>query len=612
MSETTSPPPFPQDSWSESNNNSKTKIKTDLFGKSHIKCNDSFLYPIDESEEFLDPYSDLNLYLSKKIKKEIQNFGSPKKWSHQIQTDLLSKLLPEFSQRFPKYRLGGSALRKIWDKVSYFYSKVQVQKGAIKPDGNLNVDYMIRENLKQAPQHHASHEMPYYTHSHQLAVKISECIATLDGIKPDLDQLTKTIWAVQRHLFKNLSPMNSKSPYEDYDKYDKVIVKTLLEITAKEQAIGAKTLYHKIKQGLAHLSDSAKYEKQHKLTSIISILLAKKQFNYTHLNTLFCRQERLALESFISRQIHLCALRQHLSPDSYHLDLIQKILTLYPIASQLPKEYPEDALKAGIKYIYHLSTKTPLNHCPVLPQSLYVFIQAEMHSLKGKFLNISLQEVEKEILKSYYLSETIPQLELHELDQLEMLIWKVIDQEEELLKEIPTHLIEVIENEIASQVIESHTHSFKIVVSHTLQYLRKIQRLSFSGEEVDQKIQIWSIQNDMLCRWIHFNQKTPLLQLIIEEWENSASTESQHDHELFIQHIVQEYLQTQPLLEDYQPQLTVRAWILYKFFWYNILNKNSESSYERFQKWHMAEGKSQQDFAELSKSILPLTPFHEK
>lgn len=612
MSGTASPTSFPNDSWSESNENSKTKIKTDLLGKNHITGNNNFLYPIDESEEFLDPYSDLNLYLSKKIKNEIQSCGSPNKWSNQIQTDLLSKLLPEFKERFPKYRLGGTALRKIWDKVSYFYGKVQLQKGAIKADGNLNIEYMIRENLKQASSLKQRNDLPPYTGSHQLAVRISECIATLDGVKPNLDQLTKTIWAVHKHLLKNLSPMNAKSPYEEYDKYDKLIVKTLLEITAIQPKIEASELYEEIKRRFANLSTIAEYGKHHKLTTIISILLAERHFELTHLNTLFCRQEKLALESFISRQIDLCSHGAPLSPDSFHLDLVQRILTLYPIASHLPKNYPEAKLIEGIRYVYHLTTKQPLNHCPILPQALYVFINAEMHSLKGKFSKATLKEIQREILKSYYLSETIPQLEIHELDQFEMLIWKVIDQKEEIVKEIPDNLLAIIENEMANHLIESQDHSYKKVVSTTLQYLRKIQKLSLSKKEVNQKIQIWSIQNDMLCRWIHFDHKTPLLRLIAEEWKSSGTKETNVNHDQFVGKIVDEYLRAHPLLKDYESQLRVRIWILYKYFWYNSLNKDSEPSYERFIKWHMTGNTSEESLAELSRKILPLTPLQEK
>ena len=88
-----------------------------ILNNQHTQFNtNSFLYPIDETEDFYDPFSELSLFLSTKIKKEIQGSGSIKQWSGKIQTDLLAKILPEFKQKFPKYRLGASALKKVWEK----------------------------------------------------------------------------------------------------------------------------------------------------------------------------------------------------------------------------------------------------------------------------------------------------------------------------------------------------------------------------------------------------------------------------------------------------------------------------------------------------------------
>ena len=93
---------------------------------------ESLLNPIDEADDFYDPFSDLSLFLSKKIKNEIEKSGSSNKWSGKIEANLLAKILPEFKQKFPKYRLGTSALKKVWEKVSYYYDKIQGQKGALQ------------------------------------------------------------------------------------------------------------------------------------------------------------------------------------------------------------------------------------------------------------------------------------------------------------------------------------------------------------------------------------------------------------------------------------------------------------------------------------------------
>src|SRR5690349_12361372 len=58
---------------------------------------------LDESHEFHDPFSDLNLFLSQKIKEVMSSLGEGKKWSSKIQQLLIEKITPEFQKKFPKY-----------------------------------------------------------------------------------------------------------------------------------------------------------------------------------------------------------------------------------------------------------------------------------------------------------------------------------------------------------------------------------------------------------------------------------------------------------------------------------------------------------------------------
>jgi hypothetical protein len=106
-------------------------------------------HPIDESPELHDPYSELNLFLTRKVKEEFKNAGTTKKWSIYVQEKLIEKISPEFRQKFPHYRLGTSALKKIWEKVAYFSQAFENQKEALTTDGKLNLRFLIRENLKQ-------------------------------------------------------------------------------------------------------------------------------------------------------------------------------------------------------------------------------------------------------------------------------------------------------------------------------------------------------------------------------------------------------------------------------------------------------------------------------
>ena len=96
MSETRTPNPSSDNFWFSASKYVATSIK-----KQQTDPLSEFLSPIDESPEFYDPYSDLNLFLSQKIKQELQHCGSSKKWSLKIQEELISKIAPEFQKKFP-------------------------------------------------------------------------------------------------------------------------------------------------------------------------------------------------------------------------------------------------------------------------------------------------------------------------------------------------------------------------------------------------------------------------------------------------------------------------------------------------------------------------------
>ena len=85
-------------------------------------------HPIDESPDLHDPYSELNLFLTRKIKEEFKTAGTTKKWSIYVQEKLIEKITPEFKKKFPHYRLGVSALKKVWEKFSYFSKLSKLKK----------------------------------------------------------------------------------------------------------------------------------------------------------------------------------------------------------------------------------------------------------------------------------------------------------------------------------------------------------------------------------------------------------------------------------------------------------------------------------------------------
>jgi hypothetical protein len=212
-------------------------------------------HPIDESPELHDPYSELNLFLTRKIKEEFKNAGSTKKWSVYVQEKLIEKISPEFRNLFPHYRLGVSALKKIWEKVAYFSQVFENQKEALTQEGKLNLGFLIRENLKQFLGAKKNFSFHPYLLAQQLALKISECLAAYDGIRPMLKHITKTIWAVERHLIPPIQVPPMINPYDEFDTWDKLIIKFMLEASGKNPLLSQEELQTQVRESLYSLNN---------------------------------------------------------------------------------------------------------------------------------------------------------------------------------------------------------------------------------------------------------------------------------------------------------------------------------------------------------------------
>lgn len=543
----------------------------------HERKKEPVLFPIDETEEFHDPFSALNLFLSKKIKQELDKSGTTRKWSHKIQDELLQTILPEFKEIFPKYRLGGTALKKIWDKVSYYYNTVTTKQGALSQDGKLNLPLMIRENLRT--EEPLSPNLPPYAGAHQIAMKMSECIASLEGECPDLSDLTKTIWAVQKHLIKNLPAREAKSPYEDYDLNDKIIVKTLLEMTSSGAFHSLDELKKEIKGTLEGYLRIKPLQKNNQLLSLVSILLAES----TPLSKDF------TLKAFIHRQLSMIKANHSLSVDANFIETVQRILALYPVIIDLPKVSKEELLTA-IRYTYDLLFENELELCPVMDQSIYIFVAAEIRL----FHDLPLDLIESAILESYSYAHDLPRTDL---SQVEASIWHVIEENEGLVKNTPSHLLEIIKKELANVVIDHPGQPFRRLVQNTVQFFKKGMELNL--ENLDRKIHHWAIQNDMICRWIHFDQSTPLLLLAKELYKEGMA------HTVFIDKALKQALKTYPELKFFESQLKTRLWILYKFLWYSSFSPDNVSSFERFIAFHKPIHKDLEAYLE---KALPFNP----
>lgn len=577
---------------------------------------ESLLNPIDEADDFYDPFSDLSLFLSKKIKNEIEKSGSSNKWSGKIEANLLAKILPEFKQKFPKYRLGTSALKKVWEKVSYYYDKIQGQTGALYSDGKLNLKFMIRENLKSST---APLSLPPYAFAQQLATKLSECIATIEGQKPPLGQLTKVIWSVQKHLLKDLSSSSARSPYEEYDKIDKLIVKTLLEITSKGKNLDIDSLRRAIAQEINAYKGINELTFESQLTSTLSMSLSQRLYHTSLINCHFSIKEKQQIESFIRYQIDLSKHNHTLTSDEHRVELIQRILALYAIAQELPRNLSEEELRDSIQEICTLTQEKNPSFSEGIDQALFVFVSAEMHLLNEEKSFDDLVAIEETLVDAYKQALELPSLSPQQMEQFELITWKIIEEEGNLLDYINPATLRIIEKELGNILIDNPRQSFRMIISGALQFFKKVQTIDLTPEDLDDKIEVWATQNDMLTRWVHFDHNTPLLSILKKTWSDSQYDEHTVNHEEFIHRALESTLNAYPLLVPYEEELIGRLWILYKYMWYTTFTSGEESTYERFLMWHRvmlghrhpdySADKVEEVLQKLSNQLIPLAPF---
>ncbi len=311
--------------------------------KHHFQGRD-LLESLDSSPEFHDSFSKQNLFLSKKIRQELCHCSNPKKWSTQLQQELVHRITPEFQKRFPKYNLAASTVKKTWEIVQHY--STQMKKEALTQEGKLNIPFLIKENLKTASKFQNTCRAHPSQYAHQLAVKMGECIAVVDGIRPKLDELTRTIWALQRHMIPKLAPEQSKSPYDQHTKADKLIIKAILEVTAKHPDISQAELVFHVQRRFVQLRTVTSVYSPGQIMKMLTALLAdqchcasqrmEKTLEQIPYPTAKCLKSELALLLIDS---------PHLSPE----EVTEEAFAFFQKATKSLEDLEEEAIEKKIQ-----------------------------------------------------------------------------------------------------------------------------------------------------------------------------------------------------------------------------------------------------------------------
>ncbi|MBM3197642.1 MAG: hypothetical protein FJZ58_00105 [Chlamydiae bacterium] len=576
-----------------------------LNKKRNLDASFKLLSPAEETPDFHDPYSSLSLFLSHQIKEEMQKTGLVHKWTQNFQDNLLSKITPEFQKRFPQYRLGVTALKKTWEKVIFYTQQVQSRSEALDEHGKLNLSFFIRENLRQYFQQNPVSFLHPQQLAYQIASKMGECIAVIEGTKPKLHFLTKIICSLQRHLLRSC-PLPTKPPSQKVELIDQLIVKTLLTITAKHPSISMEELEHTLRESLHSIQELSDLFSSEKITCNISAILAEKLYASSSFSMNFSMREKEALHCFLTKHLALYKNSSLSLPE-----LVRRMISLYTLATQLPKDLSCSCFSSAVNYVLHKDE----TQRPELPQALYAFLTAELCLLKGLSSTSSEAIVQQTLFQAYQETKFLPNFTNKDL--LEITLWKVLSETEGFLEKLPYRVGQRIEEEISHILIENPHKHFTSIAQETTSFFKQVQELTKNTKDLEERIHLWALQGDMLCRFLPQDTNAPLVRILQDLWQQEGPPSC---HTAFVQEAVRQFLKAFPSLSIYVPQVHTKAWILYKHLWFTRFSREQESSFERFLQWHLLfllqqEQKPDvllQQLEALCKKTLPLLPFDPK
>nr|NGX46050.1 hypothetical protein [Chlamydiota bacterium] len=461
--------------------------------------------------------------------------------------------------------------------------------------------FFIKENLRaQSTLKNTCHLHPYH-YAHQLAMKMSECIAVIDGTRPQIDQLTKTIWSVQRHLIPSLRPEESKSPCDDYDPIDRLIAKTLLEITARHPHMTQTALSGALREQLRMLKQLPQKIVEEKRTAILSTLVADAFSARLHPNL-----EREAALPFLRQQL------EWTSRAYPHLDSekkVRRLVGLYDLAHLLPKDLTEDQLDQILASLYGTEKRSDI------PQELISFLSANKVLLEKQGRSEKTQS--SKLKQLYFSAIKLPNLGE---DEVKIATWHTLSQMEGLLEKLPYNAGKLLYAELYHQLIDHPAASFDYLVDKLHTYLDQLVFLEQQEDwqTIERKIHNWTMQGEMLLRWVRIDHDTYLYKLLSAKKDKIANTPLRD----LIAEIAWECTRTYPNLASCLPDLEARLWMMLKHLWYTQLAPFSESTFDRFLKWHarrLKESYPDNSTDELLEKLeaactgsLPLVPFDSR
>jgi hypothetical protein len=383
----------------------------------------------------------------------------------------------------------------------------------------------------------------------------------------------------------------------------------ILDSLAKGIHVSLVDLEYQVKESLESLLEIPIFSSMDALhATIAAVFVEKFSTDASFPCSRFFVDEKKILVHFIRTHLLLC---KRSMPNLLYGDRVRRVQALYFLACQLPQNLSEDAIKTAYEVMLGKADEkigTPL------PQALFAFVAAELA------LNVGPDSLER-IFQAYRDAQGLPLLREQENDFLEIMIWKILSDGENLLEKLTFRMGQRIEEEIAYILIDQPTLKFSAVVHEGALFFQRINEITSANKwpEIERKIHSWAIQGDMIYRWIHLDQEKPLFQHLLKKLKQGHFLNDCFDMCL-VPEVTASYLTVHPDLLPYTNHVKARMLSAYKYLWYTSLSMPEESAFDRFLLWHaqflrmhapqLEEDQLVVHLQQLCSKMIPLLPFN--
>ncbi|MDN3504271.1 MAG: hypothetical protein P0S95_01690 [Rhabdochlamydiaceae bacterium] len=552
------------------------------------------LISVDEADDFFDPFSKLNTFLAKKVKEAIDNKVCSSNPTFYCEHQLMNYILPQFKELFPQFCLGSSALKRVWETVVTYYSKISKNPHLLKENGEVEVSKLIRDSISQIDLHQLSHSQHPYTYAYKIAKQVAQCCQILNETTPSIEELSQLIWTTIQHLIprKSLKQLSIPLPLDPFDK--KLIAISLqLSNSCKSEAELNRKLLNRCSsyQNLSEIED---------LTPIVKTVGAITLKPTLKLFSIFSKKTLLGIETFIEDQINRYL--NH-SQNIEASGIVSRVISLYRLTAGIEKNIRDASLEEALDYIDSISSNIFTPNSPNLNQSIYSFINSEIIATRRKLKKeMPFEDVIDTLNHAFEMTAHFPRLNEDLIEELSIWTYTIVEEKLTSLSKIKKGTIKLIECEVIEKLIANPNDSFDSLVRDISKELEKIKQVINTFQDREEMFKrrccIISNQNDMSASLL-YTSKSSLFQFIkvnlkpgfVNKFEESVIS------------LKKAYIKQHPTLCFFVKELEILMIGAIKQHWYNQRKQSNLSTHHFFIAWH--GGNKSEEFL-LKK--LPLVP----